>query len=287
MGADIAAVCQAEVTILGIKETGGKSETILVALRRSQQLLEDRKIVTELVVKSGNPIEEIVKRTQEVNYDLVVIGAERKGRHGPFSMSAKAYKIVKRVKPPVLIVVGAPRSLKRLLICSGGKGYIENSFQLVGKIALGTGASIALLHIMPEPPPIYSGIRKLELDVDRVLNSNSELGRNLRKEKELLTAQGIPTEVRLRHGFVLDEISREIQSGGYDLIVAGSSLSTGPLRTYVLGDVTREIVNRADCPVLIARHGARPRNLREILSGLIHGFTVSNSPRASEQPSKA
>ena len=42
------------------------------------------------------------------------------------------------------------------------------------------------------------------------------------------------------------------------MIVTGSSRARGPLRHYIMGDVTREIVNRATVPVLVARSDASP-----------------------------
>jgi nucleotide-binding universal stress UspA family protein len=284
--AELAGACQGTVTLVGIQETAGTSELILGALRRGQQLLESQKIATELISKSGDPIDQIIRHTEDISYDLVVIGAVRKGCGGLFSMPAKVYKIIKLIKPPVLVVVGGWASLKRILVCTGGKGYIESSFELVGKIAQQMGASISLLHVMPEPPAIYSGIRRLEMDVDYVLNSNSELGRSLRREREALASLGVTTEVRLRQGFVLDEISDEISEGHYDMVVAGSSLSTGPLRTYVLGDITREIVNRAECSIWIARHAQKPQNLKQKLRELLQGFSFSSAPSVGSQKAR-
>jgi nucleotide-binding universal stress UspA family protein len=284
MASDMASSSQAAVTLLGIKEPGAEPSAVLEALARGQQFLEGRSIEVESVSKAGDPIDEIAKRTEEMTYDLVVIGAVRKGRRGPFSMSSKAYKIVKLIKPPVLIVMGNPTRIKRVLVCSGGKDYIESAFVLLGKLAQNTAASITLLHVSVQPPAIYSEIRKLEQDTDLLLNSNSELGRTLRREKESLASLGVESEIRLRQGFVLEEILRELRERPYDMIVAGSTLSTGPLRTYVLGDITREIVNHADCPVLIARHGRRPRKLRDILGELWHGNPVKTSQPTSAMP---
>ena len=81
----------------------------------------------------------------------------------------------------------------------------------------------------------------------------SELGQNLRAQKESLEKQGVRVEVRMRHGIVLDEIFAEQEEGEHDLIVTGSSQARGTLRHYILGDLTRSIVNRSDCPVLVAR----------------------------------
>ena len=51
VGALIAAGCAAEVTLLGIMETAGKSEALLESLTRGQALLEDKKIHAELITK--------------------------------------------------------------------------------------------------------------------------------------------------------------------------------------------------------------------------------------------
>jgi nucleotide-binding universal stress UspA family protein len=65
----------------------------------------------------------------------------------------------------------------------------------------------------------------------------------------------------VRHGDVADQVLRETEEDNVDLIVVGSTLDRGPLYRYLLADVTREIVNRAPCPVLVARQDsslARP-----------------------------
>src|SRR6266705_749033 len=135
LGAAIAAGCQAEVTLFGIAESEGSSKTILDSLQRGQSLLEDKKIHAELITKSGTPIEEIVKRTGETLYDLVVIGAARKETRGAFWMSSKSYKLIKEVISPVLSVAGDTTSISRILICSGGKRYIDDAVLLTRKIA--------------------------------------------------------------------------------------------------------------------------------------------------------
>jgi nucleotide-binding universal stress UspA family protein len=267
VGAIVAGACQAEVTLLGIIEVQGHSDSILDSLKRGQALLQDKGVRAELITKVGNPIEEIVQRTAESSFDLVVIGATRKESRGPFWLSSKAYKIVKEVEPPVLIVAGRGATLKKVLICSGGKSYIDDAVQLTGVIARGIGATITLLHVIPEPPAIYARLPKMRESTDWLLRSNTELGINLRREKEALQSLGVTAEVKLRRGPVLDEILSEIREGAYDLVVTGSALSRG-LRTYVLGDVSREIVNRASCAILVVRSREKSGDPHPGLRGL-------------------
>src|SRR2546426_12514182 len=89
----IAGPCGAKVTVLGIVEHSDDEAALDDALRHSTQALHDKKVETEIVTKHGHPIDEIQKRTRETDYDLVVIGAVRKGWSGPFCMPAKAYAI--------------------------------------------------------------------------------------------------------------------------------------------------------------------------------------------------
>ncbi|MDB6123297.1 MAG: UspA domain protein [Pedosphaera sp.] len=283
LGANVAAACQAEVTLLGIVESAGKPEAIMDALRRGQQLLEDKKIHAELIIKTGQPVDEIVKRTEEAHYDLVVIGATRKDTQGLFWVSSKTYKIIKSVPPPVLVVMEKTSTIKRILICSGGKKYIENAVALTGQIAKGMGASVTLLHVMPEPPAMYARLHRMEVNVSAILDSKSELGRNLRSQRELLESLGVPTEVHLRQGPVLEEIFREIQTGNYDLIVTGSSLNRGSLRTYMLGNVTREIVNRTNCAVLVVRAGVKSEGITQSLIGWFDRVTRRTQGSKTDQ----
>lgn len=281
-GGIIAASFGAETTLLGITEKPAEEDAIFESLRLGQHILREQGISAELITKAGDPVGEIIKRTEETQYDLVVIGAVRKGTRGAFLMSAKAYRIIKVVAPPVLVVIGSRTALKRILICSGGEKYIDAAVEYAGGIARAAGAAVTLFHVMAEPPAVFSDLIKMEEDINLLLHSNTDLGRNLRREKELLERMGVDSEVRLRHGLVLSEVFKEIKRGDYDLVVTGSSPVHGTLRTYIMGNITREIVNRADCPVLVVRGGEEPAGIGRSLKGLFSEITSAFSSSKNE-----
>jgi nucleotide-binding universal stress UspA family protein len=252
LGVNIAVGCKADATVLGIVERPGQSKSILDALKRAQTLLEGQGINAELITKAGKPVEEIVRRTEEAKYDFVVIGAVHKESRGAFWMSSKSYKIIKEIKPPVLSVAGEKTTMERILICCGGKRYIDGAVRLAGELARGLGSTATLMHVMPELPAIYAHLPRMEETTSFLLKSQSELGINLRHSQEMLQAANVPSEVHLRRGSVLEEILREVHFGNYDLVVTGSALSRN-WRTYLLGDVSREIVNRVQRAVLVVR----------------------------------
>lgn len=283
LGAAIAATCNAEIVLLGIIESPGNTDAILDALRRGLQMLEEKKVRAELVTVTGEPIAEIIKRTEQSQFDLVIIGAALKDPGGRFWVSSKTYKIIKRIHPPVLMTLEKTTAIKRILVCTGGHKHIANAINLTGQIARGMQASVTLFHVMPETPAFYAGLRRLELNVETILNSKSELGRNLRDQKQALEALNVPVEIKLREGEVSAEIRHEILGGGYDLVVTGSSLSSGSLRTYMLGDVTREIVNRANCAVMVVRSGSAGGFLQKVSEWFGHANRPSEGTKPPSQ----
>ena len=258
LGALVAAPSRAQTTFLGIAEKPPDESALRRALETQAQSLREKGVVPEIVVLAGEPIRQILNQTSGTHYDLVIIGSRRTGSSGLYWRSQKTYEVIKSIAPPVLVAIGECEHLKRFLVCTGGKEFIEEGVQLTGKLAAAVGASVTLLHVMAEPPAIYVDLVRLEEDLDRLLESKSELGINLRTQKEDLEKMGVVAQVRVRHGMVVDQVFAEAREQSYDLIVTGSSPARGMLRHYIMGDLTRSILNHANCPVLVARAGAVP-----------------------------
>jgi nucleotide-binding universal stress UspA family protein len=255
LGGLIAGPAKATVDLLGIAERPQDEQPLRTALESEAQVLKGYGVAAEILVRQGEPIEQILNETSVHSYDLVVIGARIKRASGEYWRSLRTYEVIKAIPPPVLVAGGDCQRLSKFLVCTGGKRYIEAAVQLTGQIAAAAGGSVTLLHVMAEPPAIFADMVRLEEDVEALLAAGSELGQNLRAQKESLERMGVRAEVRVRHGIVLDEVFAELHDGGHDMIVTGSSHARGALRHYIMGDLTRSIVNRAHCPVLVARPG--------------------------------
>ncbi|HYR22597.1 MAG TPA: universal stress protein [Chthoniobacterales bacterium] len=256
LGALLAAPLRAETTLLGIAESAKDEAALREALEKQAEWLRAKNVSPQIAVGAGDPVRQIVDQTTKAKYDFVVIGARKTGSTGLHWRSEKTYEVIKSISPPVLVAMGEWAQLKRFLVCTGGKEFIEEAVQLTGKLAAAVGASVTLLHVMAEPPAIYADLVRLEEDVARLLESNSELGINLRTQKQDLEKLGVPTEVHVRHGIVVDQVFAEARKSNYDLIVTGSSQAQGMFHHYIMGDLTLSILNHANCPVLVARAGA-------------------------------
>jgi nucleotide-binding universal stress UspA family protein len=266
----LAGPLNAETTLLGITETSVGEQSLRDELNTQAQSLRQRGVSPDVVVQSGEPVWQIAQQTSNNKYDLVVIGARWTGAVGDYWRSKRTYEVIKAIQPPVLVAIGERKQLKRFVVCTGGKEFIEQAVQFTGRLAAAVGASVTLLHVMPEPPAMYADLVRMEENVDQLLQSKSELGTNLRRQKKELDRLGVSAEVHLRHGIVIDQVFEEVRDGDYDLIVSGTSQARGLLRHYIMGDLTRSILNRTNVPVLVARAGPpkATRTLWKAVKGL-------------------
>jgi nucleotide-binding universal stress UspA family protein len=267
--ASIAQAAKAETTIFGITEVEQDEPSLLEALREDSSVFREQNVQPEVVTKIGDPVPEIVRQTQTMVYDLVVIGAERRGAQEFFLPSTKAYAITEAIAPPVLVVPVARPVIKKILICTGGGAYIENAVRFASKLAKDLSAEITLLNVIPQPPAMHGTIFRRQEDVTALLNSNSALARNLRTEKEIIEGAGVPAVVQIRHGIVIHQILAEVERCDYDLVVSGSWPVRDAWRNYAIGNVTREIVNRTDRPVLVIRSDIKPASLPQRLRNMV------------------
>jgi nucleotide-binding universal stress UspA family protein len=267
--ASIAHATKAETTIFGITESEQDEPRLLEALSEDSSVFREQNVQPEIVTKIGDPVTEIIRQTQTTVYDLVVIGAERRGAQEFFLPSTKAYAITEAIAPPVLVVPVARPVIKKILICTGGGAYIENAVRFASKLAKDLSAEITLLNVIPQPPAMHGTIFRRQEDVTALLNSNSALARNLRTEKEIIEGAGVPAVVQIRHGIVIHQILAEVERCDYDLVVSGSWPVRDAWRNYAIGNVTREIVNRTDRPVLVIRSDIKPASLPQRLRNMV------------------
>src|SRR6516225_5063935 len=209
----IAIATKAETTILGIAQDHQQETKLREVLLEEGEKLKANGVRAEIAMKSCDPVTEIVQLTQDRGYDLVAIGAERRGAEEFFLPSAKAYSIAEAISPPLLIVPCERPQLKRILICSGGGAYIENAVKFAARIAKDLSAEIALLSVIPPPPAMHGTLYRRQRDVEALLKSDSALARNLRHEKKMIEDAGVRATIRIGHGIVIDQILNEVMQG--------------------------------------------------------------------------
>jgi nucleotide-binding universal stress UspA family protein len=144
---------------------------------------------------------------------------------------------------------------KRILVPLDRSDLAESIMPLVADLARGADATVRLLHVAPVPENVVSTEGRL------VAYSDQEMARleteSLNHLKGVAARLGVPAECVVRFGDDADEILREVEAYGADLVAVTTAGKSGLKRT-VLGSVAEQVFRRAQVPVLLYHPGWAP-----------------------------
>jgi nucleotide-binding universal stress UspA family protein len=251
--AQVAQALAAEVTLLGVVEKEHKVDHLDQVLKDTAQQLTEQGVATQVRVEAGKAEEVVLREIQSITYDLVAMGAlgERRARHA--LTESVAMRVIERAPGSVLLVKGDRPTLSRVLICFSGTEHGRLSVWTGAAVACATDAETTILHVVDAIPAMYTGLDRMEETLAEFLQSDTDVANELNWATQVVKAKCKKPEVKIRRGICADELLREAKSGDYDLLVLGSSRSPGGLIRVLMGDLTKEVVTRAQRPVLVVR----------------------------------
>ena len=250
-GGLVANTTRSPVTLLHVTrqdETQANGERALAAAR---EMLPGLAVDTR--IRQGNPVGMILLQVKKGDYDLVIIGARQGVKLRQQLLGSVAHKVVRRVPTSVLVARETGPNLARILICTGGIAVADPVVETGARIAGAAKAHATLLHVASPIPSMYTGLDDITETLAELLQTDTPIARHLRHSAEILTQHQVSAELELCRGVAAAEILREAHQGDYDLIVIGASGTAGRLREWLLGNVTRQIVERAPCSVFVVK----------------------------------
>ena len=89
-----------------------KTEIVEKIRRRLEDFCEETKaalpscpfMMEEVIIKIGNPVEEIIREVDNNDYDMVVMGAHGQGAIANAVMGSVSRRVVRRCRTPVLVI---------------------------------------------------------------------------------------------------------------------------------------------------------------------------------------
>ncbi len=141
-------------------------------------------------------------------------------------------------------------TLDRILLATDGSPQADVAAELVRSVRWPESSTIEILSVYE---PFAPG---MELPPDALIaldrEMRHEIDTQLAKTRESLAGRAGAIDIAMRRGRPATEIVHEAERTQTDLIVVGSR-GRGPVATMLLGSVAAEVVDRAACPVLVAR----------------------------------
>lgn len=138
----------------------------------------------------------------------------------------------------------------RVLIATDFSSHADDASSLVGRLALPAGSAVRLLHVI-EPIPQISSLAPVSI-TDTTEAFEREAMAALERKSATLRERGLQVHTALVVGRPADLIVDEARRFRADIVVMGSR-GRGSIASAVLGSVSAEVVDRAPCPVLVAR----------------------------------
>jgi nucleotide-binding universal stress UspA family protein len=247
----VAKALSAETTLLGVVARKNESERLTQALNEVGQDLARLGLSARARVERGNAEAIVSAEMESTAYDLVAVGALGANRSRRALFESVGMRIVERAHGAVLLVKGERTRLSRVLISASATELGRACVRAGAELAYGAGACATVLHVVDAMPAMYTGLEQMEETLAELLQSDSDVARELKWAAGEVRRGCEKSDLKLRRGYAADEILREGQVGDYDVIVLGSSRYAGGIVRVLMGDLTREVVGRAQRPVLV------------------------------------
>jgi nucleotide-binding universal stress UspA family protein len=201
-------------------------------------------------VSTGAVVQEIVVQLDELDADLLVVGARGEDFMRHLMLGSTAERMLGVMTKPVLVVRQPPHAAyRRVLVPVDFSRASEPSLQAVR--ALAPRAEIILLHAFELPfegKLRYAGIDDTSIHALRIAERNSAF----QQIEALQASAGIADQSRIivRHGDACSLIREVQQQEHCDLIALGKQ-GRNRIKEMLLGSVTRHVLSESDCDVLV------------------------------------
>ena len=139
-------------------------------------------------------------------------------------------------------------SVMKMLLAFDGFLYSRPALEEAAKIAVEEDTRVTVFSVVP---PDARGSKS-----GGHVGLRPHAHEDVARAHAYLRERGIESTMRMEHGHPVSEILRVAEEGEYDLILAGSR-GRGPIGELVLGSVSKALVHRAPCAVLVVAKDAK------------------------------
>jgi sulfate transport system ATP-binding protein len=232
LGGQIARLAHARITLLGY---GQKPEALQPLLQEAKEQLGSGLAALETRATPDLLAQAVAREVESRPYDLVVLGFQRQ------ESVELAEEILQAGEHHLLLVSQPQPTPTRALICVASGEPGKDDVLFAGRLVRHVGAEATLLSVLSKDDESQPLIR-------------SSAERFLAGGVRTLELLGVPARTTIRTGPVRDEITNEVTTGGYDLLVMGAPLAQRDGKVPLNG-VVGQILNVINRPVLIVRSG--------------------------------
>jgi len=256
----LASKMKAAVTLLGVAEPADAYHPVRPLVEETAKRLDSARLPYQVEIRVGHTEEAVSEFVKQGDYLLVISPLGRPPLRR-WLMGRSFRHIMAEIASPILYVPVARIPVKNILICIGGLGYGVTAENLGFRLAEVTEAGVTLLNVVPPIDLDYPTARAVKENWEHLIDTDTPPGRALRQGLKSAEAARLLASVKVRHGNVVHEILDEIKRGDYDMVCMGSAYSAHSLRHLYMPNVTAEVAEAANCPILTVRYAGEPQGV--------------------------
>ena len=230
LGGYMARLSHARMTLLGV----GKDERLLESyLQDARKQLGNGMASVQVRTDSSSMPQAIARSVEKVPVDLVIVGWR------PMEGLTQTELLLEAGDHHLLLAAHPGARFEKALVCVASGEPGKDDVMFAGRLLRHLGAQAKLLSV-------------LNTTANTAYQRN-QMERFMAGGQHSLEMFGVPTECELRIGHPVTEITKEIQDGGFDLVILGAPLPQRDRRVSLSGVVEGVMKNAGDCSILIVR----------------------------------
>lgn len=230
-----------------------------VARHRVEELLKEavgEKTRANLDVRFGPAVVVLQQVVREQCPGLVILGGKHHSTLGRWLGGSTSLHVVRSAEVPVLITAGVPTAFRRVLVAADLSDAAGPTVALAERFARLVGAELRLLTVF-EPLPELPDVPPMD-PAQYFTLAQETLERDVWPQ---VKTPGV--EKLVRHGLVVDTLSREAADWNADVLVVGSH-GKGWAQRVLLGSVTERLINHLPASLLVAPVGVAPATAEKL-----------------------
>jgi nucleotide-binding universal stress UspA family protein len=202
----------------------------------------------------GQPGPEILQAVEQDWFDLIVVGAGRKGWLGSHLLGSVSLYLLHSAPCSVLVVheVLGDDSPVRILVGTDGSRGTEFTIRSLTGFADPDRCEVTAACVVADPVPFLVPVpggpspspQFLEYDKELTQHLYARGKRNAENATTRLRDAGFMAEPAVLVGHPAEQLLKEAQERGFDLVAVGSR-GTGPVRRALLGSVSDQVARHA------------------------------------------
>lgn len=240
----IATKVAAEIKIIFINESLSEQEDLSTYLTNLSESFASENIQINNKIYSGEVASEIVKISNEYDFDLICMSSAKMDRASKIIHLPVSFQVIHATTPPVLFLrpsdswKSRASKFKKILVPLDGSDISEQVLPYATSWAKLYGAEVTLLHT-PEEQGDEALAEKMKLYLDKLVET-------------YFTQQGVNAKGLVEGSGPARTILHHLENNGFDLIVMASHGRGGLDRqkNVPLGSVTESVLAKSDVPVL-------------------------------------